>query len=112
MSEVNIVYLCILLESLLLQVSTAVTFDEVVPGLKTSFGFKVPDQKSGKVGIFCFGGIINFTENIRSRCCSKRVMHSASLNKLDLNPFSYYIYLLPVNWLITNIQPHHFSISC
>ncbi|XP_037437110.1 mitochondrial outer membrane protein porin 6-like [Triticum dicoccoides] len=33
------------------KVSTAVTFDEVVPGLKTSFGFKVPDQKSGKLDL-------------------------------------------------------------
>jgi hypothetical protein len=92
-SELNIVYLCILLESLLLQVSTAVTFDEVVPGLKTSFSFKVPDQKSGKVGVFSFRGTINFTENMGSWCCSKLVMHSASLDKLDLNLLSHYIFI-------------------
>lgn len=49
MSELDIV-LCTLLESPLLQVSTTVTVDEVLTGLKTSFSFRVPDQKSGKVG--------------------------------------------------------------
>ena len=31
------------------QVSTTVSFNEIVPGAKTAFSFKIPDQKSGKV---------------------------------------------------------------
>ena len=45
-----------LLESSWLQVSTTVTVDEALTGLKTSFAFKVPDHKSGKVSIFGSNG--------------------------------------------------------
>ncbi|KAJ0970299.1 hypothetical protein J5N97_023176 [Dioscorea zingiberensis] len=32
-------------------VSTTVAFNEIVPGAKTSFSFKIPDQKSGKLDV-------------------------------------------------------------
>uniref|UniRef100_A0A0A9BW84 Uncharacterized protein n=1 Tax=Arundo donax TaxID=35708 RepID=A0A0A9BW84_ARUDO len=51
MSAVDILYLCFLLESCLLQVSTTVTVDEALTGLKTSFSFRVPDHKSGKLDL-------------------------------------------------------------
>jgi hypothetical protein len=44
-------------------VSTTVTVDEALTGLKTSFAFKVPDHKSGKVSIFGIEGVnISFAE--------------------------------------------------
>jgi hypothetical protein len=50
-------------------VSTTITVDEALSGLKTSFSFKVPDHKSVKVSIQQ-GGNISFTEN------TKRTMKS------------------------------------
>jgi hypothetical protein len=49
-----------------LQVSTTVTVDEALTGLKTSFAFKVPDHKSGKVSVFgSKGGNISLLEYIK-----------------------------------------------
>jgi hypothetical protein len=59
----------LLLESPCFQVSTTITVDEALSGLKTSFSFKVPDHKSVKVSIQQ-GGNISFTEN------TKRTMKS------------------------------------
>lgn len=40
----------------LLQLLTTVTVDDLAPGLKTIFNFKVPDQRSGKVSSCLFRG--------------------------------------------------------
>ena len=67
-----------LLESSYLQVSTTVTVDEALTGLKTSFSFKVPDHKSGKVSMFrSKRGNISFpeTQKMSSAMCAGSLIH-------------------------------------
>jgi len=55
------------------KVSTTVTVDEALTGLKTSFSFKVPDHKSGKVSMFrSKRGNISFpeTQKMSSAMCA------------------------------------------
>ncbi|MFQ6656644.1 hypothetical protein Gotur_026663 [Gossypium turneri] len=88
-----------------LQLFITITVDEPAPGLKAIFGFKVPDQRSGKFGNFtnCNAGL-SFTN---ADLIASLALHVVMNEKGDSTNASYYHIVNPSTNIVVGAEVTH-----